>query len=226
MFTTAILGRRQVAEETFEVSFARPAAFTFEAGQYLQVRLTKLEYRDPKGSSRVFSIASSPLDQESISVVYRDTGSGFKRTLQEMPIRSDVMIEGPHGFYTLPRDPARPVVFVASGIGITPFRSMLEFAAHSDREFPPVTLLYANSSRQRAAYLDELEEQTQRHPWLTLRKRFGGVDKGFIRRTVEDLDTPLWYIAGPPSVVDLVRSALQVLGVEDNDVHFEEFIGY
>lgn len=226
VFTTALMERKPVAVETFQVSFARPAAFTFHAGQYLQIRLPKLLHRDPKGPSRVFSIASSPLDDEMISVAYRDTGSGFKRTLRELPIGSEVTIEGPHGFYTLPRDASRPLILVAGGIGITPFRSMLQFAARSEGDSPSVTLLYANRSHERAAYLDELEDLARRNPRLTLHKRFGLIDEVLIRKSVTDLDTPLWFIAGPPTMVDTVRSTLDVLGVDTNNVHFEEFIGY
>lgn len=208
------------------MSFARPAAFIFQAGQYLQVRVPKLLHRDPKGRSRVFSIASSPLDEDRISVAYRDTGSGFKRTLRELPIGTDVMIEGPHGFYALPRNTSRTLVLVAGGIGITPFMSMLRFFADDHGGSPWIVLLYANSSPKRAAYLEEVEDLTQRNPRLTLHKSYGVIDEAFIRKTVEDLDTPLWFIAGPPAMVNTVRSALHVLKVDGNDVYFEEFIGY
>ncbi len=215
-----------MAEGTLEVSFERPAAFTFEAGQYLQLRLPKLLYRDRKGPSRVFSIASSPLDEGRLSVAYRDTGSGFKRTFRGLPAGSVVMIEGPHGFCTLPRNPSRPVVLVAGGIGITPFMSMLRLAVGSDGESPRVTLLYANRNAKGAAYLDELEEMERGNPRLTLRKQFGVVDDAFIRKSVKDLEGPRWYIAGPPGMVDATRSVLHVLGVDAGDVYFEEFLGY
>ena len=72
------------------------------------------------------------------------------------------MIKGPHGFYTLPRDASRPVIFVAGGIGITAFVSMLRFAAQTDRALPPVTLMYVNRNRKSAAYLEELGELARR----------------------------------------------------------------
>lgn len=226
VFTTALRERRPVAEETLEVSFERPAGFTFEAGQYVQVRLPKLLCRDPKGPSRVFSITSSPLDDERVSIAYRDTGSGFKQTLRELPIGEKVMIEGPHGFNTLPRDASRPVVFVAGGIGITPFLSMLRFADQTDRAVPRVTLLYANRNRKSAAYLEEVDELARRSARLTLRNHFGIVDEATIRRSVGDLAAPRWHIAGPPAMVDAVRGTLHSMGVDPPDVHFEEFVGY
>ena len=226
VFTTELRERRPVAEGTLEVSFERPAGFTFEAGQYIQVRLPKLLGRDPKGPSRVFSITSSPLDDERVSIAYRDTGSGFKQTLRKLPTGEEVMIEGPHGFYTLPRDASRPVIFVAGGIGITPFVSMLRFAAQTDRAVPRVTLLYANGNRKSAAYLEELDELARRSARLSLRNHFGIVDEATVRRSVGDLAASRWYVAGPPAMVDAIRGTLHSLGVDQRDVLFEEFVGY
>lgn len=225
VFTAALMERKQVAENTLEVSFERPEGFTFEAGQYIQVRLPKLLHRDRKGRSRVFSIASSPLDDTRLSVAYRETGSGFKRTLRGLDVGAEVRIEGPHGFYTLPRDPSRSVTLVAGGIGITPFMSMVRAARSSDDAYPRMMLLYANWSPKTAAYLDELADSERGNTRLTVRKHFGVIDEAFLRKHVNYLDCT-WYIAGPPIMVDAVRSALHVLGVGADRMHFEEFVGY
>lgn len=227
VFKTVLLERRQVADRTLEVSFERPERFTFQAGQYIQLRLSKLLHPDRKGSSRVFSIASSPLDEKKVSIAYRETGSGFKRTLRELAIGSEAMIEGPHGFYTLAGVPSRAVALVAGGIGITPFMSMLRFATESDEEAPArVTLLYANWSPKGAAYLEELEDMERRNARLTLRKKFGIIDADFVRKNVKDVNGCIWHVAGPPIMVDSIRSVLHVLGVDSNSVYFEDFIGY
>jgi len=225
VFTTALTGRRQVAENTLEVSFARPDGFVFDAGQYLQVRAPKLLHRDARGGSRVFSIASSSLDEERVSIAYRETGSGFKRTLRELDLGSELQIEGPHGFCTLPRDPARPVALVAGGIGVTPFVSMLRSLDSRDDGWPPITLLYANKNARSAAFLGELDEMVRGNARLALYTRFGLIDESFIRKKFDDLDRT-WYLAGPPMMVDAVRSALHVLGVDASRVHVEEFVGY
>lgn len=225
VYTAALMERKQVAENTLEVSFQRPEGFTFEAGQFIQVRLPKLSHRDRKGRSRVFSITSSPLDGAQVSIAYRETGSGFKRTLRDLDVGAEVQIEGPHGFYTLPRDPSRSINLVAGGIGITPFMSMVRATRSSDNPAPQMTLLYANWSPKTAAYLEELEDSERGNRRLTVRKHFGVIDEAFIRNHVNDLHR-IWYIAGPPVMGDAVRSALHVLGVDSDQVHFEEFVGY
>lgn len=217
--------RRQVAENTLEVSFARPEGFVFDAGQYLQVRVSKLLHRDAKGRSRVFSIVSSAVDEERVSIAFRETGSGFKRTLRELDLGSELQIEGPHGFYTLPRQSARPVVLVAGGIGVTPFVSMLRSLDSDGADGPRITLLYANWNARSAAYLRELDEMARGNPRLTLGTQFGLIDETVIKKKVKDLDRT-WYVTGPPMMVDSVRSALHALGVDASRVHFEEFVGY
>lgn len=225
VFTTALTGRRQVAENTLEVSFARPDGFVFDAGQHVQVRAPRLLHRDVRGGSRVFSIVSSSWDEEKVSIAFRETGSGFKRTLRELDLGSELQIEGPHGFYTLPRDPARPVALLAGGIGVTPFVSMLRSLDSRADGGPPITLLYANRNARSAAFLGELDEMARGNARLTLCKRFGLLDESFIRKKVDDLECT-WYVAGPPMMVDAARSALHVLGVDASRVHVEEFVGY
>jgi ferredoxin-NADP reductase len=227
VFPTALVERRQVAEGTVEVSFERPDSFAFKPGQYMQVSVRRLLHPDRRGRSRVFSISSCPSDEEKVSVTFRDTGSGFKRTLQDLEIGSPAMIEGPHGFYVLPERPSRPFVLVAGGIGITPFMSMLRHATRNDYDpGHPITLLYANTSKRRAAYLDELEKMARGADYLRLKKRFGPVDENVVKQAVRELDASIWMIAGPPLMVDAVRGALHALGVDPGRVFWEDFVGY
>lgn len=225
IYKTTIIDRKQIAEKTLEVSFKRPENFLFKAGQYIQLGLSKILYPDIKGRSRVFSIASSPLDQEKISVVFRDTGSGFKRTLKEVPINAPVDIEGPHGFFTLPQNPAHPLVFIAGGIGITPYLSMVRFATKHGLTFP-ITLLYANRNKESIACLEELQDIANRNKYFTLKNKFGKVDEQFIRQNVKNMQNCIWYIAGPPNMVDTVRNILLLLGVREESVLYEGFDGY
>jgi ferredoxin-NADP reductase len=227
VFRTALIGRRQVAADTLEVSFQRPDDFEFRAGQYTQVRVPKLLHSDSRGKSRVFSIVSSPLDEDTISVAFRQTGSGFKRTLEDMELGSPVLVEGPHGFYVLPERLSRPLTLVAGGIGITPIMSMLRYACQS--EYDPgdvVTLIYGNRSKTSAAYLDELEDIARRRGYLRLKKRFGLMDEEYLEKVVRGTDSCVWYVTGPPGMVDSVRSALHVLGVDSDQVFSEGFVGY
>lgn len=224
---TTILGRKKVAENTLEVSVKRPADFYFEAGQYIQLRVPELLYSDYSGPSRQFSIASSPLDQEKISVAFRDSSSGFKRTIRELPMNAPVTIEGPHGFYTLPEQSDNPFILIAGGIGITPYLSMARTLEKNGLAFP-VRLLYGNRSREGAAYLGELLSIADRVRNFSVRTTFGQIDKEFILKNVgaNNLQHFTWYIAGPPGMVTSVRNTLSLLKVSDDQIYVEEFTGY
>lgn len=225
IYKTNIIDRKQVAEKTLEISFRRPEKFSFKSGQYIQLGVPKLLYSDIKGASRVFSIASSPLDQEKISVVFRDTGSGFKRTLKEVSINAPVDIEGPHGFFTLPQNPAHPPVLIAGGIGITPYLSMIRFATKHDLTFP-ITLLYFNRNKESTAFLEELQDMANHNKYFTLKNKFGKVDEQFIRQNVKNMQDCTWYIAGPPNMIDAVRNILLLLGIRAESIFYEGFDGY
>ena len=225
IYQTTIIEHKQIAENTVEISFKRPNDFSFKAGQYIQLGVPKLLYSDVKGTSRVFSVASSPLDQEKLSIAFRNTGSGFKRTLKELPMNAPVSIEGPHGFFTLPQNPSHHLVFIAGGIGITPYLSMIRFAAERGFTFP-ITLLYANKSKERAAYLEELQDIANRNKYFILKNRFGRIDEQFIRQNMKNIQQCVWNIAGPPAMVSYARNLLFLLGVNYDRIHCEEFIGY
>ena len=221
-----ILEQKIIAEKTSEVSFSlRGKEFEFLAGQYIRVSVPKLLFSDPKGPSRIFSIASSPNDKNKISIAFRDSDSGFKRTLMELPVSSLVDIEGPFGYFTLPKDTSRPLVFIAGGIGITPFLSMIRFVIEQKLAHQ-ITLLYANRNAESAAYLGELTIIAKRNPRFLLKSLFERIDADFIRRTVKNLDEPAWYIVGLPAMVADTRNLLLRLGVSETKIYFEDFTGY
>jgi len=223
---SSILERREVAEKTQELSFKRPADYKFETGQYAQVIIPELLHPDQRGASRLFSIASSPTNKERITIAFRDSGSGYKRTLIEAPIGWRVIVNGPFGKdFALPKDAGQPVVFIAGGIGITPFLAMSHFAAEKKLSLP-ILLLYANRDKKSAAYLKELDEIAKLNPNFTLKNKFSLIDKSFIEQSVKDVLNALWYIAGPPAMVEESKSILFKLGVDKERIHTERFSGY
>ena len=148
-FASKLVKRSDVADGTTAFAFERPAGFDFVAGQYLTVTLPDPLYDDPKGNLRTFSIASPPHETNHLLVATRMTGSPFKRSLAEAPLGAAVSIFGPAGDFTLPAVAATPLVFIAGGIGITPFRSMILTAAHghvASSDHPSIRQPHAGSS--------------------------------------------------------------------------------
>src|SRR5262249_47852168 len=121
--TTALRKREQIAEGTIAFHFEKPAGFEFRAGQFLDWTLINPLETDAEGNTRAFSIVSAPFESDVIATRMRDTA--FKRVLRSMPLGTEVKIDGPSGSFTLHKNSAKPAVFLAGGIGITPFVSMV-----------------------------------------------------------------------------------------------------
>lgn len=221
-----IVERREIAEGTIEVRLGlEKNKFRFHSGQYIRVTVPHLLKEDPKGNRRDFSLASSPTETDWLAIAYRLSDSGTKQTLLHSPLGTKVLAEGPFGLFTLPQNPRRPVVLVAGGIGVTPFRSMICYVTTKHLTYR-ITLLYANWARKNAAYLKDLTEYQQRNPRFVLKNRFGLFTPDFIRRGVKDLQNPLWYLCGPPPMVEALQKILPDLGVSEDQIILEVFTGY
>jgi len=149
--------REEIAEGTMAFHFARPAGFEFKAGQSVNVGLVDPPETDAKGNRRSFSIVSAPYEQELV-IATRMRDTAFKRVLRAMPKGTRVALRGPGGLFSMEEADSAPRVFLAGGIGITPFVSMLRQAA-KERLARKLTLFYSNRRPEDAAFLDELIDE-------------------------------------------------------------------
>jgi ferredoxin-NADP reductase len=208
----------------------------FRPGQYFFVTLPDAGIQDDKGLRRHITVVTSPNENGVLGFATRMRDSAFKRTLAVLPEGSEVEVEPPKGKFSLPEDPSRPLVFVAGGIGITVFRSMLRYI--SEERLPyRVTLIYSNRDRESTAFLDELHGLEQTLPdfrlILTMTEDPGWegetriVDAKFVKDYLdEDLNQYLFLVAGPPAMAEGVQSALQEAGVRDENLITERYSGY
>lgn len=224
----SLLGRDAVAAGTMAFRFARPAGFGFRAGQSVSVALLEPP-SEPNSAQRVFSLASAPYEPELMVATRMREGSAFKRALQVLPTGARVRLKGPRGVMTLHEDRARAAVFIAGGIGITPFMSMLRQAVHG-REARPLLLVYSNRRPQDAPFLAELQAMVGELPGFRLLAKMtdaqGFVDADAIRGFAGGAAAPVYYLAGPPAMVDAMKAVLHGIGVTDADVRSEQFYGY
>lgn len=230
--------RRQVAERTMAFQFEKPEGFTFTAGQSIDLTLMNPSETDKEGNGRTFSIASAP-DEGLLLVATRMRDTAFKRVLGTMPIGSQVKIEGPFGNLVLHNDHARAGVFLAGGIGITPFRSILLRTA---REQLPhrLILFYANRRTEDASFLQELEALQRLNPSYIFiptmtdlgrsdrswQGETGRINQAMLAKYLKRLASPIYYLAGPPGMVRAMRTLLNSMRVDDGDIRTEEFAGY
>jgi len=227
-----------VAEGTMAFHFAKPAGFKFTAGQSMNVSLIDPPETDAKGNARTFSIVSAPHENELV-IATRMRDTAFKRVLKSMQSGRRMQLRGPAGRFTLDGADTRPAVFLAGGIGITPFMSMSRQAAH-DRLARDIWLFYSNRRPEDAAFLDELAALPRRNP----RYRFVGtmvemakssrpwsgetgfLDRVMLERHLKDLSAFVYYMAGPPGLVEAMQKMLIGAGVAEDAIHTDEFFGY
>jgi ferredoxin-NADP reductase len=228
----ALRRREPVAEGTFAFHFDKPAGFSHQAGQNAIFSLIDPPENDAAGPSRPFTIASAPHERE-LMIATRMRDSAFKRVLGKMPIGAKLRIDGPAGLMVLHEDAARPAVFLAGGIGITPFLSMARDAA-ARLLAHRIVLFYSNRRPQDAAFLTELKHMQNRNFRLvatmtealewTGEKRL--ISRELLAEHLPDLRAPVYYFAGPPAMTMAMQGMLAELGVSEDDMRSEEFYGY
>lgn len=238
-YTVAFKKHREIANRTMAFHFEKPADFTFKPGQAIDITLPATG-QEAGGDAllHTFSLVSAPFEDE-IVIATRMRDTAFKRALERLTAGTAVKLDGPAGSLTLSGKSTRPAVFLAGGIGITPFYSMLQQAAH-DQSPRRLTLLYSNTSPENAAFLEELEQLAQQNPNFHLHatmthmqgaKRPWNGDTGMItaakiKQITAGLTDPIFYLAGPPAMVESLGDALEDAGVDEDDVRSEEFFGY
>ena len=237
-YETTLASNETVAEGTMAFHFARPAGFAFKPGQSMNVSLIDPPETDAKGNARTFSIVSAPHESELV-IATRMRDTAFKRVLKAMPSGGRVSLRGPAGLFTLDAADTRPAAFLAGGIGVTPFVSMLRDAAQS-RLARDLWLFYSNRRPEDAAFLDELAGLPKRHarchfvgtmvemdkssrPWTG---ETGFLDHAMLERHLKSLAANVYYVAGPPGLVEAMQKMLTTAGVAEEAIHTDEFFGY
>src|SRR4029450_240057 len=150
--------KREVAKGTLMVTFdLLGEEVDFTPGQYFWVEPRDPPYDDEKGPRRHITVVTSPTEEGVLGLATRLRDSAFKRSLAELPEGSPVDVEQPKGSFVLPEDTSKRYAFVAGGIGITPFRSMLRYIPDKGLDYD-ITLVYPNRDVESTAFLDELKE--------------------------------------------------------------------
>lgn len=237
-FASRLTGKEDIAKGTLALSVGKPEGFKFVAGQAVYAVIPDLKKADAKGKVRTFSIASAPQDAE-LEIAMRQTDTSFKHYLATAKAGSPVQIEGPYGDLALHEDANRPAVFLAGGIGVTPFRSMVLDASNRGLQHR-LFLFYSNRKPEDAAYLAELRELEQKNPRFKLIAVFtegeavprsttvehGYITAEMIAKHAGDLAAPIFYVAGPPAMVSAMEGVLKSAGVNQRNVRAEKFVGY
>lgn len=231
-----LTNKKLVANQTMEFILEKPEGFQFRAGQFLELTLLDPPETDAEGNTRAFSIVTAPYESY-LAVATRLRDTAFKRVFQNLQDGTQVKLDGPYGDYTLHKTTATPAVFVIGGIGVTPVRSMIAQATH-DHTDHKIILLYSNRTPKDAPFLSDFTEFAQQNPnftsvpvatdqapddWAGER---GRVDADMLKRHIDNLAAPIYYLSGPEGMVKSMRQLLIDAGASEDNIKTEEFAGY
>ncbi len=206
--------------------FSPSESLTWQPGQFLHY---VLHHRptDDRGSDRWFTVSAAPFENH-VMVTTRhasEKSSTFKNALFDLKEGDEIEISVMEGDFTL-NDPEKEHVFIAGGIGVTPFRSIIKQLDH-DKKPINVTLLYSNHD-QNIVYKEELETIAANNPNFKIHYIFSPehIDEGKIREFVPDITTPIFYVSGPEPMVDALGETLKKMGIQEDHIKQDWFPGY
>lgn len=223
-----------ICENTIGIWFDRTGVdYEYEPGQYALITLLEPKYNDAEGNSRLFSIANSPTRKDIFMFATRALDSAFNKNILELPPGSKATIGKPGGNTPLHKNVSIPAVFLIGGIGITPIRCMVE---HSVLEKLPykMHLFYANKKKSLMAFYDEFINWSKIKPDFKFipfveepdkdwEYETGIITEDMIKKYVTDFSEPIFYIVGPPQMVDKMESILLENKVSPEKIKLERF---
>lgn len=228
----------KLSPDTYEFVFEPSEKIGFRPGQYLEWTL-RHQKPDNRGNRRYFTVASSPTEKElRIGVKFYPESSSFKEALFSLQKGEVIAASQLAGDFTLPKDRAQKLAFIAGGIGVTPFRSMVKYMMDKGDKRSAV-LLYSNRREQDIAYKDVFDEAEKKiglktiyalteqlsdnSDWLGA---MGLIDAETIKKEVPDYYDRIFYISGPRAMVVSFESTLKSIGIPANQIKTDFFPGF
>ena len=213
--------------------FSTDRPLPFRPGQYLEFALG-VRPVDSRGNRRFFTIASAPTEEGvRLGVKFNPQPSAFKRALAAMKPGDKIYAAQATGEFVLPEDRGEKLAFLAGGIGVTPFRSMLQHLIDR-REKRPIVMIYASETGRDIAYRDVLDAAERKLGIATVyavargaeRDQYPGIiDATLVRQAIPDYRERTFYISGPQAMVTAVRHELFGMGVHRSRIRTDFFPG-
>lgn len=214
-----LINKKEESEGIWSFGFEKPTKFSYKPGQYIYLTLSKLNYPDSRGATRHFTLSSSPSENNlTITTIIRPE-SGYKKTLLEMEINNEIEADGPQGEFFLDKAVNTPQVFIAGGIGITPFYSMIKYQI-DQKLTTPITLIYSAKTEGRLTFKNDFNTWAKNGllSWKGLTER---INADFLAK-YDLINSEVW-ICGPSAMVTDIEKLVRPRAKR---VYNEKFTGY
>jgi len=215
-------------KDTFTLTLKPERVFLFKAGQFCFLRLNK----DKLYARHPFTISSSPKENE-LRFTVKLTGR-FTKAISELKRGEEIIIDGPFGIFTID-DYDKDLVFIAGGVGITPFISMIKEKMIADGKIQNVTLLYGSKTKEDIIYREQIDNikkdwfrkvyiLSDNHSFPKIYEyEAGHVNEEIIKKYVKNINNSLFYICGPEILKNNLKKTLNRLGVSKQNIIIEDF---
>jgi ferredoxin-NADP reductase len=226
-----------IAKDSAEFVFAPQHRFAYEPGQYMEFTLPH-DNPDTRGSRRWFTLSSSPTEPDvKIGVRFYRDGSSYKSALTDIEPGDQIVAAQLAGDFTMPKDINKKLLFIAGGIGITPYRSMIKYLIDK-KQYRDVVLLYSARSPEYIAYTDFFDEAVKK---IKLKVGYvidgnqagrlknginGRLNAKLVSAKVPDFKERLIYISGPLKMTEEIKEDLIAVGVKHANIKVDFFSGY
>lgn len=235
-YTLTLKQKKKIAPAIWEFFFEPLRPLQFIAGQSLQWSLPHKDI-DNRGSRRFFTISSSPTEKEILlTVKIPEKPSSFKSALKDLSVGESVYATNLEGDFTQPKEKNKNYVFIAGGIGITPFRSIIKQLLDTDAQ-TRITLFYSARLLEEFVFkyiFSEAEKKiglktvyvVSEKPKGNWQGEVGHIDEQMINRYVQDTTSSFYYISGPQPMVLAIKKVLGDMGIQKSHIRTDYFPGY
>ena len=233
-----LIEQQTIARDSSDFVFEPGTRLNYKPGQYMEFILPH-DKTDFRGNRRYFTLASSPTESElRIGVKFYDKGSSFKQAMLHMDKKTPIVADQLAGDFVMPNDTSEKLVFIAGGIGITPFRSMVKYLLDT-KERRSIILIYSVRTLKDIAYARVFEEARRdigittyylvtdekpdsSHPYVM----HGFITEQLIKKLVPDYGKRTFYLSGTHPMVTTLKAKLIELGLHRTQVKTDFFPGY
>lgn len=217
--------KEKIARNTWSFYFDSLSNITFTPGQYLEWTFPH-KNPDSRGTRRYFTISSAPGEKHiSLAIKAYDKRSSFKSAFLDLKNGDQITASSPQGDFILPKDKNIPLAFVAGGIGITPFRSMIKNLL-ANNEKRNIILLYSNNTEDEITFKETFEKAKGvgvKSIFITTEKD-GYIDEKMIEEKIPDYKKRVFYISGPELLVEGLKDMLSRM--KPKEIKTDFFPGY
>src|SRR5260370_18582963 len=232
-----LIKKIKMAPDIIKFVFKHTHKLSFVPGQYMEFTLVH-PHPDSRGNRRYFTLASSPTENAvHMGIRFYGQGSSFKKALSRIDGRTQLIGAQLAGDFTLHPDPKQKLFFIAGGIGITPFRSMLKYLLDT-QEKRDIVLFYANKTPDQIVYQDVLSAAQAKlgiKTFYTLTDTvaapknwsgfLGRINEEMIQKVVPDYEERTYYVSGPLHMVNAYEQILKNMRIKQKQIKKDFFPG-